>query len=57
MKAVLIGLMVLHCVMFVISLLGVFVAGSMIWLAVMVLSPIGIAVTFLGLEQIKEQRK
>ena len=57
MKAMLIGLIVFNSVVLAISLVGVFVAGAMIWLAAMVLSPIGIAVAFLGLEQIKEQRK
>ena len=57
MKAMMIGLIVFNCVMLAISLVGIFVAGAMIWLAAMVLSPIGIAVALLGLEQIKDQRK
>ena len=57
MKSMLISLIVFNGVMFTISLVGVFVAGAMIWLAAMVLSPIGIAVAILGLKQIKEQSK
>ena len=57
MKAILIGLIVFYCVALAISLVGVFFAGAMAWLFPMVLSPIGIAVALLGLEQIKEQSK
>ena len=57
MKAILIGLIVFNGIGLAISLIGVFVAGAMPWLAPMVLSPIGIAVALLGLEQIKDQRK
>ena len=57
MKAMLIGLIVFNCMGLAISLIGVFVASAMVWLAAMVLCPIGIAVALLGLEQIKEQSK